>query len=122
MECSIAEPTLDAVEAAVSSESFMGPGREAGHRFQCLLCLILLRLLSRDMNFLVAFLCLAERSSWQLAPLVGHEAAALTEHKVLQVQYLTRAKLDRRNPLPTDRRNPDDRRTLYQQRDRDFTN
>ena len=46
-----------------------------------------------DMDFLVPLLGLSEGATGQLAPLVGHEMAAVCEDHVLQIQHLARTKL-----------------------------
>jgi hypothetical protein len=101
MECSVTEAALDTVEAPVASECLVGPSREAGHGLQCLLGFILLWFLGWDVDFFIPLLRLAERATWQLATLVGHEAAAFIENHILQVQHPTRTKLEKRYPLST---------------------
>lgn len=47
-----------------------------------------LRLQGWHVHLLVALALPAEGAVGQLAPLVGHEVTALSEHQVLQVQHL----------------------------------
>lgn len=48
------------------------------------------RLESRHVDFFITFTLLTKGAVWQLASLVGHEVAALTEGQVFQVQKLPR--------------------------------
>lgn len=92
-ECGVAKATLNAVEAAVAGESILCPGGKTGGRLQRLLHIKQLRLRSRDMDFLVTLLCLAEGATRQLATLVGHKTTPFIECQVLEVKHLTRTKL-----------------------------
>ena len=93
-QCSVTQPTLDSVQAPVASEGVLCPGREASTGLQALLHVKRLRLLGGNMDLLVALLRLAEGAARQLAALVGHEVAAITEGQVLQIKHFARTQLE----------------------------